>query len=53
MFMVEKYVQKLDADLRDTADRFDRCSKELEQVRKKYSEAKLEAQTAYKGLENY
>ena len=51
--MVEKLVKKLDQDLSESQDTLSRQSKEIDSLKKKYNEAKTEAQTAYKGLENY
>ena len=53
MLLLQKYTRKVESDLADLAESKDRQEKDLESFKKKYQEAKLEAQTAYKGLENY
>ena len=53
MLLLQKYTRKVESDLADLAESKDRLGQDVESFKKKYQEAKVEAQTAYKGLENY
>ena len=53
MLLLQKYTRKVESDLADLAESKDRQEQDLESFKKRYQEAKVEAQTAYKGLENY
>ena len=53
MITVDNYVRKLQDQIRDLTDQNNRAEADLESGKKKYQEAKVEAQTAYKGLESY
>ena len=53
MQIVDQYVRKLENDLADEGAQNERTIKDLDIYKKKYQEAKVEAQTAYKGLESY
>ena len=53
MIVVDQYVRKLEADLADTNSLCERQIQDVDIFKKKYQEAKSEAQSAYKGLENY
>ena len=53
MQIVDQYVRKLESDLADEGAQNERTQKDLDIYKKKYQEAKVEAQTAYKGLESY
>ena len=43
MFIVEKYVTKVEGDLIDQKDQNERLQKDIDTVKKKYNEAKTEA----------
>lgn len=47
------YVRKLESELNEQEETNSRVLRDQEIYKKKYQEAKIEAQTAYKGLENY
>lgn len=44
---VDNYVKKLETQTQDLKDAKERAGQELEMIKKKYNEAKVEAQTAF------
>lgn len=53
MFSIDKQFRQVESSLADAHDTIERMERELEQVRKKYTEANQEKLAAFESLESY